>query len=197
MKLTLWGDSQVCRMKNFLETSHNQYGIQLNNCLAKSGITISQLKRIIKQEKPVMHADTVYLIFIATNDIKLKRNYTQIKKDYLSLMATVRRFNVSQAQIILVSIPAFPKYHHYPEILHTIHRFNKLISSISTQQIHYTDWDWEHSSNLYFEQTIGKHARIDRLHLNQAGFQYLLSQVDVLQLHKQLGEADKTVLRRK
>lgn len=175
MKLALWGDSQMRRMYAYLRTSGN-YDIQIKGGLTKSGITISQLKRMIKEQRPQMKADVTYLISIGTNDVKNGRDFYHIKRDFLSLLATIKKMNTNSAEVIVVSIPPFPRYSNNSKVLNIIKQFNTLLASTRTEQVHYIEWNFTQRAELYFEDAYNN-GRVDKIHLNSTGFRYLIQAV--------------------
>lgn len=178
--LALYGDSQFVRLSAFLQKQNNSsklLDIQVKYNLTKSGITISQLKRLVKIAKPQLEPNLIHLIFIATNDIKNKRTFVQLKQDFLSLLSVFRKFNKNNAKLVLVQIPPFPKYQNDNVILHNIFLFNQLIASVRSTHISFITWEFKQNISLYFQQHYATSGRTDQIHLNSLGFAQLLRQL--------------------
>lgn len=172
--LNIYSDSQGLRLSRFILGTAWQRRFEVRNVVAQSGIKISQLRSLIKQGKITIETDSINLVFIATNDVKAGRSFQQLKKDFLALMATLRRVNRKNARLVLVTIPPFPKFHSHHPILQTIDLLNRLISSVKADNVRYITWQFSRDADYYFEQYYGNTRRVDKIHLNSKGFDLLL-----------------------
>lgn len=177
-QLNIYGDSQAYRLSVYLKHTYKGKNYCLNTVTAVSGYTISQLKALIKQTRPEIQAGSVNLLFIGTNDFKAARSFQQIKKDFLSLMSTLQKITPEQARWVLTTIPLFPRFEHNHSIQQTILQFNKLISSIKTRHISYIQLPFKTDKIFYFHRRFRGSGRVDLIHLNNAGFDLLVGQLD-------------------
>lgn len=180
-KLNLLGDSQLLRAEAELRrhTVHTKY--QINSVVAQSGITISQLKFLVKQRQLVLEPGSTSLVFIGTNDIKQRRTYNQIKTDYLSLVKFLKRRLPTDALLVFTTLPLFPLFSSDPCIASRIFNVNKFIVSTKASNVTYIKWEFRRELQYYFQKCYGNNIRrVDLLHLNQKGFQLLFTALNAL-----------------
>ena len=63
LQLNLFGDSQTIRFNRYIVRSSSHTGVRVGNVVAKSVITISQLKALIKEREPVFHSGSINVVF--------------------------------------------------------------------------------------------------------------------------------------
>lgn len=166
----------MVRLVNFIK-SNPSCGYQIGSVVARSGVTISQLKVLVKQNRQSLQANSVTLLFVATNDIKLGRSYTQIVTDFLALLKLLRRLGHPTSVLVITKLPFFPKYKSNHCVLHKIDAVNKFIASLSNASVRFINWEFPLSLEVYFHDRYATSQRIDRLHLNNRGFSFLLRQL--------------------
>ncbi len=176
MHINLIGDSQAVRLHKFILEGHSKF--EVDEVVAKSGLTITELKSMVKRIRPVFKPNSVTLLLIATNDIKLRRSYSQITKDLVSLVRIIRKFIHKNSTLIITKLPFFPKYRHSPHILQLIDRVNKFIASLVNSHTRFLDWEFSLDLDAYFHQHYFRSRRPDQLHLNNQGFSLLLDLLD-------------------
>ncbi len=178
LELNLFGDSQIVRFNNYLKNSNKFPEVRIHSVVAKSGISISQLKALIKQQKLSLEHKQINIIFIGTNNITAFERFERIKSDLLSLVAFFKRLLPPSASLVLVEIPLFPKFQGNPKILDLILRVNQLLASIKTDKVIILKWDFQGNIDDYFTQFYrGRKGRIDKIHINRRAFDLLLTSV--------------------
>lgn len=157
--------------------------IKVGVSIAKSGITISQLKALIKERKPVFGLNSVNVIFIGTNDIKLRRSYDEIRADFLSLVKYLKRQIPDDAQLIFVTLPKFPKMLLSQCAMDLIYNINKLIVSTQANKpiVRTVEWSFHRDVGEFFEKFYANNRkRVDLIHLNHKGFDFLSRRITFL-----------------
>lgn len=179
LHLNLLGDSQIKRMQVYLrEHSTLHSHIQMGIVVAKSGIRISELKYLIKQQQPIFQSGSVTLVFVGTNDLKQRRTFDQMKTDLLSLVRFIRKRTPTDARLVFTTLPPFPKFADNSGIVNQIYHINQVIASLKAHNITYVQWSFPREVEHYFQQYFGNNVkRKDGLHLNERGFAFLMAAV--------------------
>ncbi len=105
LHLNLLGDSHFVRFYSHLHAHLPHPYLRVDSLIAKSGITISELKSLIKQRQPIFHAKTVTVVFIASNDIQRKYTFDRIKTDFLSLVKFIKKRLPTDALLVFTTLP--------------------------------------------------------------------------------------------
>lgn len=178
LQLNLWGDSQGIRFHSYINSLGKSSPIRLGSVTAKSGINVSQLKAMIKKDRPHLQPGSVTLILIGTNDVKDKnRDFLQIKKDFLALVAYFKNNAPNQA-FILTTLPPFPRYQNNRMVMDKVRKFNRLIYSIQEPNIKHIGWNLGQDTSPYFQENYNNNPRrVDKIHLNDLGFKVLLQEI--------------------
>lgn len=178
MNLNLFGDSQIVRFHKYLRRTPGAARLQVNTVVAESGITISRLKRMVKQNGANIQDGSVNLVFIGTNDVAKHHSFEQIKSDFVALVRYFRKLMPPKALLVLTTLPQFPKYSQDPATIDLIYHTNQLITSAHNTNIKIITWEFTQPTEVYFEKFYGTTAgRADLLHLNRRGFAYLMAAV--------------------
>lgn len=163
------GDSHILRYNQNHRDSTNNF--KLASAVAISGVTVAQMRRHIKSDKPFLRPATPCAIFLGTNDFKKGNSNGEVRQQYLSLLKLTRKI-YHPTFLIIVTLPEFPKFERDRYVIQQIREFNQFLLTLRrTGSTEVIKWPQPVPRNYFLHKYYN--GRVDLIHLSKLGMEFL------------------------